>query len=192
MRLKPISRALLWRRLRFVALNLAAVLLIIILVILPFTSHVASEYDEISESADQLAHLEALVGKTGVARDNRAPVDGALFSAPEERLASADLHAMLKGFAQDGGLQVLGLRSITPRKPIAPRAIAVGLEVEGPPAGLRDMLQRIEAARPMLIATGLVLRPIAAGDNVPLRAELTIQGALRPLPARAAVLEQGP
>jgi general secretion pathway protein M len=192
MRFKPVSQALLVRRLRFAALNLAALVLVIGLVIMPLVSHVASEYDDISESAEQLARLQALVGQAGVARQTSGQLDGTFFAAPEERLASADLHAMLKAFSQEGGLQLLGLRSVTPRNPIAPRVIAVGLELEGSPAGLRDTLQTIEAARPMLVVTGLVLRPSSAGDNVPLRAELTIQGALRPLPTRAAGLEPGP
>lgn len=191
MRLEAISRALLLRRLRFGALNLSAVLLLIGLVFVPLASHVAAECEEISESTGQLARLQALVGARGLARDEAAQADGAFFSVQEERLASADLQAMLKALSQDGGLQLLGLRSITPRRAIVPRAVAVGLELEGPLASLRDTLQKIEAARPMLVVTGLVLRPASAGDNASLRAELTIQGALPPLPPRTAVLEQG-
>ena len=186
------NNALLVQQLRFAALNLAALLLVIALVIIPFISHIASEYDEISASAEQLVRLQALAKPGGVAREISGQLDGTFFASSEERLASADLHATLKAFSQERGLQLLGLRSVTPRQPIASRVIAVGVELEGSPGGLRDTLQRIEAARPMLVVTALVLRPSSAGDNVPLRAEFTIQGALQPLPTRAAGLEQGP
>jgi hypothetical protein len=186
------SKALLVRRLRFAALNLAALLLVVALVIIPFVSHVASAYDDISASAEQLARLQALIKPAGVAREISGQVDGTFFVSSEERLASADLHATLKAFSQERGLQLLGLRSVTPRRTIASRVIAVGVELEGSPGGLRDTLQSIEAARPMLVVTALVLRPSSAGDNVPLRAEFTIQGALHPGPTRAAGLGQEP
>jgi Type II secretion system (T2SS), protein M subtype b len=183
-----ISKALLVRRLRFAALNLAGLLLVVAIMIIPFVSHIASEYDDISASAEQLARLKVLIRPAGVVGEISGQLDGAFFASSEERLASADLHATLKAFSQERGLQLLGLRSVTPRQPIASRVIAVGVELEGSPGGLRDTLQRIEAARPMLVVTALVLRPSSAGDNVPLRAEFTIQGALHPGPTRAAGL----
>jgi general secretion pathway protein M len=183
-----INHALLVRRLRFAALNLAALLLVVSGVIIPFVSHIAGEYDDISSSAEQLARLKALSRPAGMVGEISGQLAGAFFASSEERLASADLHATLKAFSQERGLQLLGLRSVTPRQPIASRVIAVGVELEGPTSGLRDTLQRIEAARPMLVVTALVLRPSSAGDNVPLRAEFTIQGALHPGPMRAAGL----
>jgi hypothetical protein len=183
-----ISNALLVRRLRFAALNLAALLLVVAVVIIPFVSHIASQYDDISASAEQLARLKSLTRPAGVVGEISGQLDGAFFASSEERLASADLHATLKAFSQERGLQLLGLRSVTPRQPIAARVIAVSVELEGSPGGLRDTLQRIEAARPVLVVTALVLRPSSAGDNVPLRAEITIQGALHPGPTRAAGL----
>jgi hypothetical protein len=184
--------ALLVRRLRFAALHLAAFLLIMQLMVIPFVSHIASQYDEISASAEQLARLQTMVKPAGVEREIGGQLEGAFFASSEERLASADLHATLKAFSQERGLQLIALRSVTPRRPITSRAIAVGVELEGSSGNLRDTLQRIEAARPMLVVTALVLRPSSAGDHVPLRAELTIQGALQPLPTRAAGLEQRP
>jgi hypothetical protein len=180
--------ALLLRRVRFVAVNTAALLLFVLLVIVPFASHVGSLCDEVSESAEQLARLQQF---EQASRQDHEQLDTVFFSAAEERLASADLHAFLKTLTQEGGLQLMGLRSVTPRRPIAKKSIAVGLEVEGSPAKLRDALIRIETARPMLVITGMTLRPSSKETDAVLRAELIIQGALRPPSSRAALLELG-
>ena len=186
MRFKWADRALLLRRLRFIAVNAAAVCLLFGFVLVPFASHVWSMCEDISESAEQLARLQQF---KQAARQNQAPLETVFFSAPEERLASADLHALLKTLTQEGGLQLLGLRSVAPRQPITKRSIAVGLEVEGAAAKLRDMLVKIETARPMLVVTGVTLRPSSSDTDGVLRAELVIQGALRPPPSRAKLVE---
>ncbi len=178
--------ALLLRRLRFVALNAAALFFFIAFVIVPFASHIASLCDDISESAEQLARLQQF---EQAGRQSREQPETVFFSAAEERLASADLHALLQTLTQQAGLQLLGMRSVTTRQPITRRSIAVGLEVEGSPAKMRDALIRIESARPILVVTGLTLRPSFKDSDAVLRAELTVQGALRPQPSRAALLE---
>lgn len=181
-------RDLLLRRLRFIAINAAALFLLIGFVIVPFASHIAGLCDDVSESAEQLARLQQF---EQASRQGHVQLDTVFFSASEERLASADLHAFLQTLTQESGLQLLGLRSVTPRQTIARRSFAVGLEVEGSPAKLRDALIRIETARPMLVITGVTLRPSSKDTDAVLRAELIIQGALRPPPSRAAVLESG-
>jgi hypothetical protein len=187
-RFERADRALLLRRLRFIALNAAAACLLVGFVIVPFASHVWGMCEDISESAEQLARLQQFKLAT---RQNQEPLEAVFFSAPEERLANADLHALLKTLTQEGGLQLLGLRSVAPRQPIAKRSIAVGLEVEGAAAKLRETLVKIETARPILVVTGVTLRPSSPDTDAVLRAELIIQGALRPPPSRAAVVEYG-
>jgi len=182
------GHALLVRRLRFIAINAAALFLFAAFVIIPFASHIGALCDDVSDSAEQFARLQQFAQ---AGRQNHEQLDTVFFSAPEERLASADLHAFLKTLTQEAGLDLLGLRSVTTRQPITRRSIAVGLEVEGSPAKLRDALIRIETARPILVVTGLTLRPSSRDTDAVLRAELTIQGALRPLPSRAALLESG-
>ena len=188
MRFGRVDLALLARRLRFIALNAAAVGLLVGLVIVPFASHVSQLCEDISERAEQLARLQHF---KQAAQQNQQQLDKVFFAAAEERLASADLHAMLKTLTQEGGLQLMGLRSVAPRQPIAKRSIAVAIEVEGAAAKLRDTLVKIESARPVLVVTGAKLRPSSPESEAVLRAELVIQGALRPLPSRAALLEAG-
>jgi hypothetical protein len=180
--------ALLLRRLRFVTVNAVALFLFIGFVIFPFASHIASLCDDVSENAEQFASLQQFERASRESHENPNTV---FFSAAEERLASADLHALLQTLTQQGGLQLLGMRSVTTRQPITRRSIAVGLEVEGSPAQLRDALIRIETARPILVVTGLTLRPSTKGSDAVLRAELTIQGALRPPSSTSALLETG-
>lgn len=188
MRVARADLGLLLRRLRFIALNAAAACLLVGLVIVPFASHVGEMCEDISDKAEQLVRLQQF--KQATRQDHEQP-DTVFLSAAEERLANADLHALLKTLAQEGGLQLLALRSVTPRQPIAKRSIAVGLEVEGPAAKLRNMLVKIEADRPILLVTGVTLRPNSPDSDAILRAELIIQGALRPPPPRAAFLESG-
>jgi hypothetical protein len=180
--------ALLLRRLRFVAVNAAALFLFIGFVIAPFASHIMGWCDDLAENAEQFARLQQFEQASGQSHEQ---LDNVFFSAPEERLASADLHALLQTLTQEGGLQLLGLRSVTTRQPITRRSIAVGLEVEGSPAKLRDALIRIETARPVLVISGLTLRSSSKDSDAVLRAELTIQGALRPPSSRPARLEAG-
>jgi general secretion pathway protein M len=182
------DRALLLRRLRFVALNASAALLFVGFVVVPFVSHVESLCEDLSERSEQLVTLRQF---EQTARQHHERLDALFLSASEERLASADLHALLRTLTQEGGLQLLGLRSVSPRQPIAGRSIAVGLEVEGPPAKLRDTLLKIETARPILVVTGLTLRPSSKDNDAVLGADLVIQGALRPPPAVAGLAEPG-
>jgi hypothetical protein len=179
-------QALLLRRLRFVSINVAALSLFVGVVIVPFASHMAGLCDDISDSAEQLAKLQEFERST---RQNHEQLNDVFFSASEERLASADLHAFLQTLTQEGGLQLLGLRSVTPRQPIARRSIAVGLEVEGSPEKLRNALTKIETTRPMLVVTAATLGPSSKDSDAVLRAELTIQGALRLPSSSAALLE---
>jgi general secretion pathway protein M len=188
MRLEGADLALLLRRLRFIAINAAAICLLVGFVIVPFASHIEGMCEDISESAEQLARLQQF---DQVRRQKHEQLDAVFFSAPEERLASADLHALLKTLTQESGVQLLGLRSITPRQPISRRSIAVGLEVEGSAAKLRDTLIKIETARPILVVTELTLRPSSKDTDAVLRAELIIQGALRPPASNVARLEYG-
>jgi hypothetical protein len=187
-RFEQANRALLLRRLRFIALNVGASCLLIGFVIVSFASHIAGMCEDISDSAEQLARLQQFKQAT---QQKHEQLDAAFFSASEERLASADLHALLKTLTQEGGLQLVGLRSVTPRQPIARRSIAVGLEVEGSPANLRDTLLKIEASRPILVVTGVTLRPSSPDADAALRAELIIQGALRPTSSISALVEYG-
>ena len=186
MRFEGLDRALLLRRLRFAALNAAAAVLLVCFVVLPIASHIGSLCEDLSESAEQLATLQQF---EQAARQNHQQLDAVFLAAPEERLASADLHALLKKLTQEGGLQLLGLRSVTPRQPIARRSVAVGLEVEGSPANLRDTLLKIETAHPVLLVTAVTLRPSSKDNDAVLRAELVIQGALRPPPSIAALAD---
>jgi len=187
-RLERVDFALLLRRLKFIAINVAAISLLGVFVIVPFASHIEGMCEDISESAEQLARLRQF---DQVRRQKHEQLDAVFFSAPEERLASADLHASLKTLTQESGVQLLGLRSMTPRRPISRRSIAVGLEVEGSAEKLRDMLLKIETARPILLVTELTLRPSSKDTDAVLRAELIIQGALRPAASKAALLESG-
>ena len=183
------ARALMLRRLRFAALNATAAVVVVVLVIAPLASQVADQAEEITDRAELLTRLKMIAGEATRLRMNLGTADDPYLPGSEERLASADLQAALKTVAAEAGLRFLGVRGVTPSRPMGPRMVAVGLELEGPPAALRAALQKIETGRPMLFVTALVMRPAPGADEDTLRAEITVQGALRDAGTHAAKAE---
>lgn len=186
------ARAPLLRRLRFVFVNLAALALVIMLGIVPLVSAVVDGADEIAERIDLLARLRSIAGNAADLSKDAVKTNDLYLSGGEERLASADLQASLKAVAGASGLRFLSVRAVAPGRQWEAHMVAVSLELEGSPDALRDAFNTIEAARPMLFVTALLLRPAPGAVDEMLRAELTVQGAMRDTGSRAAMTEQGP
>jgi hypothetical protein len=189
MTLDRVAHALLLRRVRFALLNVAAVGSLIVFIIAPFVSRVADKADEIAVRAELLARLRVVADEATQARMNTGRLDDLYLPGSEERLASADLQATLKTVADEAGLHFLSVRGVRPNRPLAPGMVTVGFELEGPPAALRTALQNIETGRPMLFVTALTLRPARDGNEGALRAELTVQGAMRDSATAVPVME---
>ncbi|QND70460.1 type II secretion system protein GspM [Tardiphaga robiniae] len=180
------TRALLLRRLRFVCINLAMLAVVALLVVAPLVSKAVEQGEAIADRADQLARLTAIAGNASPMRNNAFKIDEIYLSGSEERLASADLQANLKAVASAAGLRFLSVRAVTPGRPLGARMVAVGLDLEGSAGALRDAFKNIETARPILFVTSLVLRPAPGTADGVMRAELTVQGAMRdPTPVAA-------
>ena len=188
----PAARALLLRRLRFAGLNGALILIVLKLIFAPLAATIVENSASIEERSDQLMRLKIMAVQSAALKQQSPAVENLFLAATQERLASADLQATLKAIAATTNARFLGVRSVAPGRPIAPRPVAVGLDLEGSPASMRDAIDRIETKRPMLFVTSMILRPVAGVANGALRSEITVQGAMQNGPANASVAERQP
>ncbi|GGI33730.1 type II secretion system protein GspM [Bradyrhizobium guangdongense] len=180
--------ALLRRRLIFFGLNGAIALAVCFTILAPIASHFAERNEDILDSAAQLAQIRGIAEEAAkLARSSTPDLDPYLPGA-EERVASADLQANLQALAGAKGLAVQVVRGLPGREAGQWRAVPVGLEVEGAAAALRELVAAIETQMPFLFITDLSLRTLADGDDSRMRANLTVEGALRIAPASSGPL----
>ena len=178
--------ALLRRRLIFFGMNCAIVSAVFFAIMGPIASHFAERNDDILDSAAQLAQIRHVADEASrIAKSSPSDTDPYLPGA-EERVASADLQANLQAVAGAKGLAVQAVRGLAGRRAGQWRAVAVGLEVEGAAAAVRELIAAIETQTPFLFITDLSLRTLADGDDMRMRASLTVEGALRSSPASTA------
>ncbi|MBR0697767.1 type II secretion system protein GspM [Bradyrhizobium lablabi] len=163
----------------FLAVNVAAVMLIVMFVIAPVLTHFSERSEQISENAARLQHFEDIMRQARAASTTTATTGGAFFPAGEERIVSADMQASLKSLANNAGVSLLGIRGLAGSTSQHLRLISVSVEVEGALASIRDMMRAIEAQRPLLLINSASLRSVTDGEEGPIRAELTVQGAMQ-------------
>jgi general secretion pathway protein M len=163
----------------FLALNASAFVFLTLFVLLPVWAHFADRSEQISESAAQLSHFQALARNTKALMKGAAPAGDPFLPGTEERVVSADLQANLKAIATDAGVRLLGIRGLQSSRAQQLRMVAVSMELEGPLPSIRNLLLAIENQKPFLFVTGASLRSAADGDDGLIRAELKVQGAMR-------------
>jgi hypothetical protein len=173
------TKSLFQRRLLFFGLNAVLLLASFFVIVGPLMSHFAERSDDISENAAQLAQFHRLMAEAGRLAQTASRGADPYLAGAEERVASADLQAHLQSLAAGKGATILALRSLRGRPQAQWRSVAVGLEVEGAPSALRELISAIEGQTPFLFITEITLRTLADGDDGQLRANLTVEGALR-------------
>lgn len=163
----------------FLALNMAAALLMLALIVAPLASHFSSRSDYIRESAEQLAHFQRIIsGAQALDQSSSRSVQPFLIGS-EERVLSADLQASLQAAASAKGVRVLGLRGLQSGRLAQLRTVTVSMELEGDIGALRDLAASIEDQSPFLFITEADLRSVADGDGSIIRAEFRIEGAVQ-------------
>lgn len=187
----PAARALLLRRLRFAGLNGALILVVFTLIFAPLLSTVLENSVSLDDRTNQLTRLKMMAHQSAALKEQHRTTEDLFLAGTEERLASADLQAALKTVAATTNVRFLGVRGVTPSRPIAARPVAVGLDLEGSPPSMRDAIDQIETRRPMLFVTSMILRPADAAKGA-LRAEITVQGAMQSVTANASVAGKQP
>lgn len=163
----------------FVAFNVVLVIFVATVLVAPLLSHFAERSEDIAENADQLAHLEQVIEQAKIAAKDAGGQDNVFLPGQEERVISADLQAIVKSIATATGVNLLGVRGLPSGRVHQLRTVAVSAEVEGSMTAIRDMMRSAEGQMPMLFVTAASLRNLAAGEDGPLRADLTIMGAIR-------------
>lgn len=174
----------------FFAFNISFLFLTVIFLFAPVLAHFASRSEDISENAAQLAHFRKLARSADRLTGGPKAVDSFL-AGGEERVASADLQANLKVIATNAGVTLLGIRGLPGGRAQQLRMIAVGMELEGSLAAVRDMITAIENQTPFLFVTAASFRSVTDGEDGRIRAELRVQGAMRDVPSSSAE-EAGP
>ncbi len=163
----------------FLAFNASAVLFLVLFVFAPVWTHFASRGEEISESAAQLSHFQALASNAKALMKKTSQAGDPFLPGSEERVVSADLQASLKAIATAAGARLLGIRGLHNNRSPQLHMVAVNMELEGPLPSIRNVLLAIENQMPFLFVTAASLRSVADGDDGLLRAELKVQGAMR-------------
>lgn len=163
----------------FVAFNVFIVLFVVVVLLAPVLGHFANRNEEISESAAQLAHFRKIMRSTDTLADKPSQGGDPFLPGSEERVVSADLQAGLKAIANNAGVNLLGIRGLPGARSQQLRMIAVGVELEGSLAAVRDMVLAIERQTPVLFVTAASFRSVSEGEDGPIRAELKVQGAMR-------------
>jgi general secretion pathway protein M len=167
------------RGLRFWAFNVALVLFLGLFVVAPMLSHFSDLNDDISEGAAQLSHLQAIVRNARILMSKTPQAGNPFLAGREERLVSADLQANLTTITNAAGVRFLGIRAVQAGRLQQLPMVAVSLELEGPLASIRDVVQAIENQTPFLFVTSAVFRSVPDADENQIRAELTVQGAMK-------------
>lgn len=172
----------------FLAFNAVVVLFLTLFVVAPILAHFNSRGDDIAESAAQLAHFKNIAANAKSLMKSSAQAGDPFLPGNEERVASADLQASLKAVAAAANVRFLGVHGLPPGRSPQLREVVVGIELEGPPAAIRNVILAIENHMPLLFVTAAKLRSLSDGDDGLIRAELKVQGAMREraLPSSAA------
>ena len=171
------SAAIAW----FVSLNVVAVIFAGTFLVAPVFLHFVERSEEIAENTVQLAHFEKAIQQAQAAAKGAAGRDDVFLPGHEERVVSADLQAALKSISASAGVKLLGLRGLPGGRVQQIRAVAVGVDLEGSLAAIRDMMRTVESQIPLLFVASVSLRSVAEGDDGVIRAELMVMGGIREL-----------
>jgi general secretion pathway protein M len=167
------------RRALFLAFNASTVVFLVLFVFAPILTHFASRSEDISDKAAQVSHFENIIRSAKTSMKKTSQAGDAFLPGSEERVVSADLQAGLKAVATVAGVRLLGIRGLQSNRSQQLHMVAVGVELEGSLSAVRDVILGIENQKPFLFLTAASLRSVADGDGGLIRAELTVQGAMR-------------
>jgi general secretion pathway protein M len=167
------------KRTLFCAFNAFVGLFIAFFVVEPLMVHFSSQSDAIAEREAQLTHFQAIARKARALKHSAPGAADPFLSGTEERVVSADLQANLKSIVATSGVRFLSVRGLQGSRRQQTKMVAVGLELEGTLAGVRDVIEVVENQTPFLFVTSAVLRSSSEPNDNLVRVELTIEGAMR-------------
>jgi general secretion pathway protein M len=163
----------------FFAFNASVLLFLGLCILAPLVRHFINSSEDISESVARLSHYQALARDAEALMKNSPQSGDPFFPGTEARVISADMQANLKAIASTAGLRLLGIRGLPDSQSQQLHMVTVSMELEGTLPSIRNVIMAIEDQVPFLLVTEASLRSAVVGDNGLLRAELTVQGAMR-------------
>ena len=171
------------RSLPFVAVNVAALLFLVLFVIVPLAMGFRERDEQITETREQLARFLSLQR-----RNANSSVQSSDLQLPglEEGAVSAALQADLKSMVAAAGAHFLAVRSLDPVKLGDAKLVGARLELEGSIYAVRAIFRDLENHVPVLFVSSAVLHAASAEQDAAIRAQIVVQGVMQNAPVRPA------
>jgi VIT1/CCC1 family predicted Fe2+/Mn2+ transporter len=174
------------RRLRFLILNAALLVVGYGAVVQPALSLLANEQERISESRFTLRRLQAIEEKSPevetFAKEVREEAKrGDFVIGANEGVINANLQARLKTHTETSGARVQSIRTLPVRIVSNVNFIGARLEISGTLKAVHSTLAAIEGGAPLLFVSAAILKPathtrINAADETLIDAQFDIHG----------------
>jgi general secretion pathway protein M len=149
------------RRLAFIGANIAVVVLITGLFVLPVRTFFDARDAQIIEQRETLARLQAIVAQESVVRAmaNQPVGQGEFLAGKNEGVINADLQTRLKGMVEAAGARLRSVRALQSQPDEHDRHIGSRIELSGNLQAIHRVIHAIESAKPYLFVGGAAIRP---------------------------------
>lgn len=183
------------RRALFIAGNLAALVVVILVVVLPISDILTSRNNRIAEQRTLLARLEGIVAQESriqaFARETETQAQtGEFLRGANDGVMTADLQIRLKSIAEGAGGRLRSVQPLPASSRDQLRLIGSRMELSGTIQVIHRTVQTIESGKPFLFVTAasLKLGPASSQPGLPpnspqepvIDAQLDVFGAVQP------------
>jgi general secretion pathway protein M len=164
------------RSLPFLAVNVAALLFLVLFVVAPLAMGFRERSEQIADTREQLTRSLSLQRRN---TSLSSPSSDLLLQGLEEGAVSAALQADLKAMVAAAGAHFLAVRSLDPVKLGDGRLVGARLELEGSIHAVRNVFRELESHVPVLLVSSAVFHAASAEQDAAIRAEIVVQGVMR-------------
>lgn len=180
--------------LRFLAINVLALLALYGLIVQPLRDAMTSGEDSLAERRTTAARYEAIVAQTDAIRAYAKQVAagnarGEFIPGENEGIVAANLQARLKAAAEQANVSVRSLQMLPSRNVQDVTLLGARLEVAGPLPAIHALARNLEGDAPLLLISDANLRSqllfgAAADRDLEIEAQFDVLGAAAPRPAQ--------
>jgi general secretion pathway protein M len=151
------------RRSAFVAGNVAAALVLAVLLVMPVQAFFADRDARMASRRMLLARFDAIAAQQtwveAAVHEANAQVDhGEFLAGTNEGVIVADLQTRLKAVADAAGARLRSVQSLPPKTHEEVRYVGARLDVYGPLAAIQRTLHAVETGKPYLFVDAAVIR----------------------------------
>jgi len=171
------------RRAAFLVANLAAILAVVDVGIVPVRALLAERDTRIAEQRALLARLQAIAAQeaTVQAMSRRAGADtphDEFLGGRNEGVIAADLQTRLKAMIDGAGCRLRSVQGLPAKADGAINYVGVHVELAGPIQSVQKAIHAVETSRPYLFVTAATMRPSPAAGRQDAQTEPTIDAQL--------------